>query len=563
MDTHRTEVDSGICCDDGPILSKSDCLLKRNMPFNLSMMKKRFRCNVEGCDKAFSHSAHLVRHARTHTKLKPYVCDFDGCGKAFSQSGNLITHARTHTRVKPYVCDFHGCGKTFSQSGHLVAHFRTHTGIKSYVCDFDGCGKAFLQSGHLVIHARTHTRVKPYVCDFDGCGKAFSQSAHLVTHFRAHTGVKPYVCKFEGCVKSFSMSGHLVAHSRTHTGAKPYVCKFDGCGKSFSESGGLVRHSRTHTGVKPYVCKFEGCAKSFSMSGHLVAHSRTHTGVKPYVCKFEGCAKSFSISGHLVTHTRTHTGVKPYGCEHCSFRSSRRDSLKNHRACHELQASYPVLCNMQDGGTQVWKEGDIRCSIRTLTEQDMMYHIERNHTKEGIASKFDSENKLSQFFDSKNTLYDRDWANRICFTTCKSIEGNRVSARPDFRLLQRSIELEVIFLVGNDEFEHRFYACDSQRMHNIVQALEQTPEFRGVPIVYCRFNPHSYWKDGILHSHKLERGHEILWQTIQSIKKEDIHPGLNLVYVHYDQTDGKLDIFENTTDNDYALLHKACVIKIV
>jgi hypothetical protein len=341
------------------------------------------------------------------------------------------------------------------------------------------------------------------------------------------------------------------------------MCNVDGCGKTFSESGHLATHSRVHTGIKPYVCDVKGCGKVFSHSSSLLIHKRTHIGVKPYVCKIEGCDKAFSQLGHLVTHERVHNGVKPYACEHCSFRSAQRSPLKLHIQRHELQATYPVLCNMQDGGTQIWKEGDIRCSIRTLTNRDMMYHIERHHTEEGIASKFASENKLAQFFDSKNVLYDRDWANRISFTTCKSIEGNRVSARPDFRLLQRSIELEAVFLVGNDEFEHRFYACDSQRMHNIVQALEQTLEFKGVPIVYCRFNPHSYWKDGVLHSHKLERGHEILWQTIQYIKKEDIHPGLNLVYVHYDQTDGKLDIFENTTDNDYALLHKACVIKIV
>lgn len=218
---------------------------------------------------------------------------------------------------------------------------------------------------------------------------------------------------------------------------------------------------------------------------------------------------------------------------------------------------------MQDCGTQLCAPGDVNCTIRCKTARDLDYHIERNHTTVGIAQKFHSETKLAAFFDANGIVYDRDWTNRISFRDCKNIEGGKVSARPDFFLTSYSAKLQVVFLVGNDEMQHRYYECDSARVHNIVQALDQTAEFKDVPIVYVRFNPHSYWRDGVLFSHTLEAGHRILLETIHTISREDIRPGLNLVYVHYDQTDGELDIYRDTSENVFATLHKTCVLRTV
>jgi hypothetical protein len=212
---------------------------------------------------------------------------------------------------------------------------------------------------------------------------------------------------------------------------------------------------------------------------------------------------------------------------------------------------------MQDFGMQLWKDGDLKCSIRCKTELDMEYHIERNHTTEGLSKKLQSETQLAKFFDSINVKYDRDWANLIQFKSCKNIEGQHVSARPDFYLPEISALLNAIVLIGNDEFQHRRYACDFKRIWNIVNALDQTPQFQNVPILYIRYNPNHFTRDGIYYSHPLEFGHKLIMSTLQSIKI--LKSGVNLVYIHYDRTDGKLDIF-NEEENDFTKLYKDCAL---
>ena len=78
--------------------------------------KKRYQCDVEGCEKAFYQKTHLDIHTRAHTGVKPFVCKEPTCGQRFSQRGNLMTHERRHTGERPYHCDV--CGKTFAQHGN-------------------------------------------------------------------------------------------------------------------------------------------------------------------------------------------------------------------------------------------------------------------------------------------------------------------------------------------------------------------------------------------------------------------------------------------------------------
>ncbi|KAJ7367244.1 hypothetical protein B0H14DRAFT_2373095 [Mycena olivaceomarginata] len=48
---------------------------------------KRYVCPE--CDKAFSTSSHLGRHARVHTGEKSYKCDYPGCETRCSRADNL------------------------------------------------------------------------------------------------------------------------------------------------------------------------------------------------------------------------------------------------------------------------------------------------------------------------------------------------------------------------------------------------------------------------------------------------------------------------------------------
>ncbi|KAF2484575.1 hypothetical protein BDY17DRAFT_248363 [Neohortaea acidophila] len=112
--------------------------------------KKRYLCDIPGCDKAFYQKTHLEIHTRAHTGIKPFLCKEPGCGQRFSQLGNLKTHERRHTGERPYHCDI--CGKTFAQHGNVRAHKIVHTSAKPFTCKLDDCNKQFTQLGNLKSH---------------------------------------------------------------------------------------------------------------------------------------------------------------------------------------------------------------------------------------------------------------------------------------------------------------------------------------------------------------------------------------------------------------------------
>lgn len=59
-----------------------------------------FRCNENGCEKAFTASHHLKTHRRTHSGERPYSCSEVDCQRAFSTLHSLKSHTKIHEREK-------------------------------------------------------------------------------------------------------------------------------------------------------------------------------------------------------------------------------------------------------------------------------------------------------------------------------------------------------------------------------------------------------------------------------------------------------------------------------
>ncbi len=349
------------------------------------------------------------------------------------------------------------------------------------------------------------------------------------------------------CNRSFVKFGE---HKKSHNPEKKYIC--DICKHAFKRKKELDAHRAIHFQEKKYSCNI--CGLKFILKKRLYHHNRVHEE-KKYKC--EECGYACVRSDMLKSHILTHNNSKLFACEHCSYTNNNRGYMNIHEQMHEIQKSYKFECEMEEYGCQ--KFTNIKCTIRCKNEMDMERHIERNHTPSGIGQKFHSETKLAEFLKLNDIPYERDWNNLIHFKYCVGIQGNKISARPDFFLPIESVRLNCVFILCNNEHGHRYnYPCEFQRINNITTALYQTTEFNGLPVVFIMFNPHHYRMDDIYCNRSLKNGHHLLLQTIQSITKEMLKPGINLVYIQYDHNNNKLDVFEG--DDDYIKEYKHCLL---
>ncbi len=501
---------------------------------------------------------------RRHTGEKPYKCKVEGCNYACSASPQFTVHKRKHTGERPFKCDVDKCQYATKTRGDLTTHLRIHADDKRFVCQVAGCTYKCVRGCDFSKHNRVHTGEKPYECTHDGCLAKFKVLGELKSHLNTHQiREKSHVCDVQGCEKKFADLQAVKAHKNTHIGKKSHACAEEGCGYKCTTSSDLALHDRTHSGLKPYAC--DKCDYKCTTSSNLAKHKRTHDENKGYMCPYENCGYTATARQGVDLHYQsTHTSIRNFVCDHCPRRFINNQGKKKHLEMHERQASYAYACLMQDGGTQLYAvEGGVQCSIRCETLKHMDWHIQRNHTTAGIGVKLESETKLAKFFDEESIMYDRDWLNRLVFKHCQNIEGKSGSARPDFYLIAESFRLKAIVLLGNDEFCHRRYPCDLQRMWNIVQALQQTEEFQNVRILYLRFNPHGFKKGNTFYDPPLKDSHALIVKTLRNLDAAALKDGLNLIYINYDcDEEGNLDLFGQSHEeqNDFAAVLKDCVL---
>jgi len=147
---------------------------------------KSFPC--QHCDKVFIKKAILRRHMKSSAhSSRDYACEV--CGKMFFSQSGVNKHKMIHEE-KRFICNIDNCQKAFTMKSDLQLHIFRHKGIKNYKCTV--CEKSFVAQGQLALHMKRHKGVKKHQCTV--CGKSFVEKNRLNVHMRVHTGEKPYKC---------------------------------------------------------------------------------------------------------------------------------------------------------------------------------------------------------------------------------------------------------------------------------------------------------------------------------------------------------------------------------
>ncbi len=523
------------------------------------MKNKIYCCTFDGCEFETAKTSNMLNHKKSHYP-NLFWCGINNCEQTFKTQYFLTNHRKEHKNANhKFACNYKDCTFATIRLERMKIHTILHSIDTLYVCGIIDCRETFVSQRTLNLHREIHKTNGKYVCDFANCEYSSHSAHYFQTHRMTHLETRPFKC--DHCTCTFVSQQHLNQHMSVHTGAREFVCKVETCNATFKTSSSLCHHTQLkHSDFEGFECLTKDCGKKFTTKNNLERHVNSQHAEEKTRYECEECGQEYPRKDSLIQHIRDHhMEEKRFKCDHCSFKTNRFCNLNSHLETHERQKSYTFVCNMQDGGTQICSKTDIPCTIKCKTQLDLEYHIERNHTQAGIASKFESERKLAEFLTLKGINFTRDQENTIKFTTCKSIDPSKKSARPDFYLICKSAELGVYFILENDEFAHRRNSCDFERLYNIIIALRENAK-EIVPIVFVRFNPHHFQRNGIYHSMSLPDAHEKLYKVIHSITLEQLKHDVNLVYVNYDRTNDKLDVFKETKVGDYAEFFEKYVI---
>ncbi|KAM6968145.1 zinc finger protein 574 [Aplochiton taeniatus] len=368
------------------------------------------------CGKTFTRRVHLRAHVYNHTKEKLFSCKV--CNKSFTTSQNLVRHAMTH-KGTAFPCNL--CGKDFSQAATLKRHharFHSEAAKKKHgrgrrrqvtryplllpvsplkgdvLDDSEGNGHVFacLQCtarfntvDQLRDHSLLHTDL-PFPCAV--CGEAFKRRKELDLHALTHEDKMPASCPncqalfinqsvldihMQRCLcpdedraagrgrgqgrgrstgqMECDLCGHccmtqdgLDLHRLSHTGQTPLKCPVTPCRRRFASNQALEDHVLSHTlnavnKARPRrVLRCQVCYKDFAYVSTFNVHMRTHTNERPFGCST--CGKRFRQLPHLQDHERIHSGLKPFSCWVCGKSFSVAARLTEHARTHSGEKPY-------------------------------------------------------------------------------------------------------------------------------------------------------------------------------------------------------------------------------
>ncbi|GIX99217.1 transcription factor IIIA [Caerostris extrusa] len=192
------------------VLKTKSTLNKHIKTVHLKIKKhKVFPCTE--CGKDFNKHKTLQMHLLKHTGELPYKCEFEGCKKAFLTPSKLKRHNKVH---QGYKCEKPNCDQVFEKWSLLVMHLKdAHR--PEYKCDT--CGRLFSNSYALKLHCRIHDEIRmAYPCEVPNCVRYYFDKKNLQWHMRKYHAKRPFNCPKKNCYKAFKTEAELDDHLSFH-----------------------------------------------------------------------------------------------------------------------------------------------------------------------------------------------------------------------------------------------------------------------------------------------------------------------------------------------------------
>jgi len=267
---------------------------------------KRFKCDIEECEKEFSKNRYLIIHRRTHNSSTTYYCEYTSCDYTSNLKKNIARHkVRRHVDGSINLnCD--KCKYVAPNKDRLQTHTRNyHSGILN---ECNHCDKKYRDRSKYLLHLRRDHQGVRYKCE--NCDLEFTHKHTLVTHIkRDHEGLK---LKCEKCDHEATSQRALRFHVVKSHEKNPFAC--DTCSFVGSNYPFLYSHrNKIHNGVK-YHCdlcghvsynetllKYHMKQKHPDQEPTIYDHQKTTFDVEDHP-KCEPCNKLFQTPGRYLSH---------------------------------------------------------------------------------------------------------------------------------------------------------------------------------------------------------------------------------------------------------------------
>ena len=358
------------------------------------------------------------------------------------------------------------------------------------------------------------------------------------------------ICKYIGCkyrpvfgVKGTSKPLYCSKHKdegMVMIGCK--ICIEKGCGISatFGEKGTDTRlycskHKKDNmVSLLNKHCFENDCYKTaaFNTPGEskgLYCNTHRKLGMvdishQKYLCQHPNCITRASFGELFRSPT------------HCAKHKRSNMFIKNKPTCTDCEnpayyalgdSNYPTKCedHATNDHTNIIEKKCSNCPLTFLLGKTGMcddclgYATGMKHAK---------ENRIKMLFDTNDLIYE---------SYDQVIDSDCSKRRPDFVFDYTFFKI----IVEVDENQHWSNPCECEQ----TRMIEIHQIFGGTPVLFIRYNPDAFKMNKVSFTKKVsqkQRENTLikLLQTYRNINIDDIHPGLSVIYMFYDDYDEEL-----------------------